>query len=62
LGWLIDLKGIVIKIESDDKLPADIFWFICVENSVESQLDLVINPFEVVFFDRFWLESETVSE
>lgn len=62
LRWLVNLKRVIIQVEGDDEFSANVLWFVCVEDCVESQLNLVIYPLEIVFLDWLWLESEAVSK
>ena len=59
---LVDHEVIVVEVECDYKLPSYILGLHGVHNSSEPELDLVINPLEVVLLLRLRDKSKAVSE
>lgn len=59
---LVDHQGVIVEVEGNHKLPANVLWSLSVHDSGEPELDLVINPLEVVLLLSLRLQSEAVPE
>ena len=59
---LIDHEVVVIEVEGDHKLSSYILRLDGVHNSGESELDLVVNPLEIVLFLGLGDKSEAVTQ
>lgn len=58
---LINLKTIIIQEISDDEFSLAILWFRGREDGIETQWNLLVNPFKEIFFGWFWDKSVNIA-
>ena len=56
------MKAVIIEVVCDDEFTNGVFRLGIVENSVESQTDLLIDPLEEIFLWRFGNQLENVAQ
>lgn len=56
------MQAIVVEVISDDEFSIAVLWLRSREDCVESETDLLVDPFEEIFLRRFRNQSKNIPE
>lgn len=59
---LIDSQSVIIEEKDNNEPPLHIFWLVSVQSGSESQLHLIVHPFEVVLLGRLRHQSVHIAK